>query len=159
MCGVRGGVFYTEVCVCMLCASLEVWQATVGSELWRVITLFKKRNPKNFPRHLSLSSHGHPTGFSLADWPVCWLQLCMTQLCTHTQTELSCLAQLYSHRDWFFRHASIACTHTLLPLSGVIKCVRMQSWPTTKQALMSQAQGVGTVMAKIGGLANKRRGR
>lgn len=49
--------------------------------------------------------------------------------------------------------------HTHTSLSCVVKSVRMQSWPTTKQALMSRAQGVGKVMAKIGGLANEQQGR
>lgn len=55
-------------------------------------------------------------------------------------------------------HADVClCTHnTRLSLSGVIKSIHMQSCPTTKQALMSQAKGVGTAMAKIGGLADKR---
>lgn len=56
-------------------------------------------------------------------------------------------------------HANISLgTHTSTTVS-VVKSVRMQSGPTTKQALMSQAQGVGTALAKIGGLANKRQGR
>lgn len=124
-------------CVCVCC----VRHQRFGSQPWDlysgVITLFKKSNQKK----LSLSSHGYPAAFpsctltsvlalSLHDPAVSWYKTH-----THTSTQ-SCnlYANTFLHRHSYINldtgssgMLTFACTHTLPPLSGVIKSVRMQS--------------------------------
>lgn len=158
-----------RVCACVLRFGSEAWDlsSTVVTLLFFFFLFF-------FFRENKMHTHTEGTccflqGFSLD---------CVSALAAHHPAALRCArVQTYPSRVWssvqmLFDEQTLIQTlppqpcwllfahrRTFSPLSGVIKSVRMQTWPTTKRAVMSQAPGVGTATAKIGGPANERRGR